>query len=78
MVHVMARREARPCERWPTSLKGEFENNSRKSRDLTENWHSDSLKKCKFTHSQGKMKKGDAVADDDNDDVVRASVSQNE
>jgi hypothetical protein len=44
MVHVMARREAGSCERWPTTLKGEFENNSRKSRDLTENWHSDSLK----------------------------------
>ncbi len=44
MVLRMAGREAGPCERWPTTLKGELENNSRKPRDLTKNWHSDSPK----------------------------------
>ncbi len=41
-----------------------------------ENWHSDSLKKCQLTLSQGKMKKGDDVADGKDDDAVRTSVSQ--
>jgi hypothetical protein len=43
---------------------------------LSENWHSDSLKNVQLTLSQGKKKKGDEVADDDNDDVVRTSESQ--
>ncbi len=33
------------------------------------NWHSDSLKKVKLTLFQGKMKKGDEVADEDDDAV---------
>jgi hypothetical protein len=41
-----------------------------------ENWHSDSLKKVQLTLSLGKMKKGDEVNDDEDDDVVRTSVSQ--
>ncbi len=57
-------------------LKGELENNSRKPRDLTENRHSYSLKRGQLTLSQGKMKKGDVVAVDDDDDAVRTSVSQ--
>jgi hypothetical protein len=43
---------------------------------LSENWHSDSLKKAQLTPSQGKTKKGDDVAADKDDDVVRTSVSQ--
>ncbi len=43
----------------------------------SENRHSDSLNKDKFTPSQGKMKKVDDVADDKDDDVVRTSVSLN-
>jgi hypothetical protein len=52
-----------------------LENNSRKLRDLTENRHSDSLKKGQLTLCQGKVKKGDDVADDDDDDVVSTNVS---
>jgi hypothetical protein len=63
--------------RRPKALKGELENNSRKPRDLTENRHSGSLKKGQLTLSPGKMKKGNDVTDDD-DDVVRTSVSQDE
>jgi hypothetical protein len=33
---MMARREAGSRERWPKTLKGEMENNSRKPRDLAE------------------------------------------
>jgi hypothetical protein len=76
MVLVMARQEVRPGERRPKMLKGELENNSTKPRDLTENRHSDGLKKGQLTFSQGKMKKGDDVADDNDDDAVRTSVSQ--
>jgi hypothetical protein len=47
-----------------------------KPRDLTKNRHSTSLKKGQLTLSQGKMKKGDDVAVDDNDDAVRTNVSQ--
>ncbi len=54
-----------------------LENNSKKPRDLTNNRHNDSLKKSHLTLSQGMMKKGDDVAVDDDDDVVRTSVSQN-
>jgi hypothetical protein len=53
-----------------------LENNFKKPRDLTQNRHGDSLKKVQLTLSQGKLKKGDDVADDDDDDVVRSSVSQ--
>jgi hypothetical protein len=41
-------------------------------------WHSDSLKKIQLTLSQGKKKKGDGVADDEDNDAVRTNVSQNE
>jgi hypothetical protein len=34
MVIVMTRREAGPHQRWPNTLRGEMENNSRKPRDL--------------------------------------------
>jgi hypothetical protein len=37
-----------------------------------ENRHGDSLRKCQLTHTQGKMKKGDDVADD----AVGTSMSQ--
>ncbi len=53
-----------------------MENNSTKPRDLTENRHSGGLKKGQLTLSQGKMKKGDDVADYNDDDAVRTSVSQ--
>ncbi len=72
MVLVMARLEAGPCERQPKTLRGELENNFRKPKDM----HNGSLKKGQLTLSQGKMKKGDDVADDDNDDVVGTRVSQ--
>jgi hypothetical protein len=41
-----------------------------------ENWHIDSLKKGQLTLYQGKMKNGDDVADRDDNDMVRTSVSQ--
>jgi hypothetical protein len=53
---------------------GALENNPRKPRDLIENRHNDSLKKSQLSLSQGKMKKGDDVADDDDDDAVRTIV----
>ncbi len=75
---LMVRQEAdliKYNQRWS---KGEFENNSRKPKDLTENRISDSLKKGPLTLSQTKMKNGDDVADDDDDDAVRTSVSQDQ
>ncbi len=57
------------------TLKGELENNCRKPRDLVRNRHSDSLNKGQLTLSYGKMKKGDDVAYDEDDDPVRTSVS---
>jgi hypothetical protein len=54
----MARQGLDPRERWPKTLKGEMENNSRKPRDLV-----------------GKKKKGDDVADDEDDNEVRTNVS---
>jgi hypothetical protein len=74
MVLLMARREAEPHQRQPKILKVEFENNSRKLRDLTENRHSNSLKRGQRSLCQGKVKKGDDVADDE-DDVVSTNVS---
>jgi hypothetical protein len=41
----------------------------------SENWHSESLKKVQLTLSQGKKKKKDEIASDE-DDAVRTSVSQ--
>ncbi len=41
----------------------------------SENWPGDRKKKVQLTLSQGKKKKGDEVEDED-DDVVRTSVSQ--
>jgi hypothetical protein len=43
-----------------------------------ENWHSDSFKKVQLTLSQGKKKKGENVADDEEDDAVRNSGSQDQ
>jgi hypothetical protein len=76
MVLVMARQEAHPQESRPKTLKGEFENNSSKTRDLVKNRQSYSLKKCQLTLSRGKMEKGDDVADDDDGDALRTNVSQ--
>jgi hypothetical protein len=43
-----------------------------------ESGHNDSLKKVPLTLSQGKKKKGDEVADEEDDDnAVRTSVSRN-
>jgi hypothetical protein len=53
---------------------GEFENKSRKPRDLTENRHSDSLKKGQLTFFQSKIMKGDKIADDDTDDALRTII----
>ncbi len=63
---MMARREVGPHESFPKALKGELENNSRKQ----------PLKKGWLTPSQSKIKKEDDVANDENDDAVRTSVSQ--
>jgi hypothetical protein len=69
MVLLIARRQAGPCERQPQALKGELENNSRKPRDLVGKLTLWQPKKVQLTLSQGKKKKGDEVADDeDNDD----------
>jgi hypothetical protein len=60
-------------------LKGEFEINSAVGSQGTysENWYSDSLKKIQLTLSQGRKKKVDIVADDEDDgDAVRTRVSQ--
>jgi hypothetical protein len=46
-----------------------------KPRDLLNNRHSDSLKKSQLILSQGMLKKG--YVNDDTDDEVRTSVSQN-
>jgi hypothetical protein len=56
----------------------ELENNSEKPRDLTENKHSDRLKKGPLSLSLGKMKKGDGVANNEDDDAVRTIVSQDQ
>jgi hypothetical protein len=40
------------------------------------NRHNDSLKKWQLTLSQGTMKKGDDVADDEDDYAARTSASQ--
>ncbi len=53
------------------NLKRELENNSRKPRDPTKNWLSDSPKKAHFTLSLGKTKKGDDVVVDDDDIMMR-------
>ncbi len=61
-------------------LKGELENNSRKPRDLVRKlaYCLPTVKKVQLTLSKGKMKKGDEVADDEDDDVVRTSMSQDQ
>jgi hypothetical protein len=76
MVLMMARRKAGPRERWTKTLKKELENSSRKPWDLVGNWHSESVKNVQLALSQGKKKKGDDVADDEDGYVVRTSVSQ--
>jgi hypothetical protein len=75
MVLIKANREAGPCKRWSKSLKGEVENNSRKPRDLVGNWH-DKTKKVQLTLAQGKIKKGDAVAEDEDDDAENQCVTR--
>jgi hypothetical protein len=70
MALVMARQKAGPHERMPKMLNGGLENNSRKLRDLVQNRHSDIQEMGQLNLSQGKMKKGDDVVDDDNDDAV--------
>jgi hypothetical protein len=79
MVLMMARQEAGPRQKWPTTLKRELEKTLDGQGTSLENWHSDSLKKVKHTLSQGKVKQGDEVADEDNDAMRtrRTSVSQN-
>jgi hypothetical protein len=59
-------------------LKGDLENNSRKPRELVKNRLVTAWKKGQFTLSQGKIKNGDDVADDNDDDVVRTNVSQDQ
>jgi hypothetical protein len=56
-------------------LKGRVKNNSRKPRDLTKNSNSDSLKKGQLF--QEMMKRGNDAANDDDEDAVKTSVSQN-
>jgi chorismate mutase len=70
MVLMMARQKARPRERRLKTLNKELENNSRKLRDLVKNRHSDSQEMGQLKLSQGKMKNGYDVVDDDDDDAV--------
>jgi hypothetical protein len=56
-------------------LKGEWEKTLGSQGTYSENWHSESLKKVQLTLSQGKKKKKDEIASDE-DDAVRTSVSQ--
>jgi hypothetical protein len=74
----MASLEAGPHERQPKMLKGELESNTRKPRDLVKKRLSESLKKGQLTLHHSKMKKGDDVADDEDSDVVRTCVSQDQ
>jgi hypothetical protein len=76
MVLVVARLEAGPVISDQRRSRGELENNPRKPRNLIENRHSDSLKRDQLPLSQGKMKRGDDVAVDEDDDAVTTSVSQ--
>ncbi len=55
--------------------KEEFVNNFRKSRNLVRKLTWWQVKKVLLTNSQGE-KKGNEVADDEDDDAVRTSVSQ--
>jgi hypothetical protein len=48
----MARQEAGPCKQWPKMLEGKVEKQLKDARVLTENRHSDSLKKGQLTLSQ--------------------------
>ncbi len=57
-------------------LKGEFENNSRMPRDQVKKWHSNSLKKFNLLFLRVRRRKGDKIADDEDDDAVKTSVSQ--
>ncbi len=64
-------RDSQKCskESWKTTLGSQG--------TQTENWYSDSLKKVQLSLSQGKKEKGDEVADDEeDDDALRTSVSQ--
>jgi hypothetical protein len=72
----MASWEGGPHKLWSKELKGRVGKNSRKPRGLTKNRHSDSLKKGHLSLSQGKVKKGDNVAVDDDDYAVRTSVTK--
>ncbi len=57
-----------------------MENNSRKPKDLTKNRHVDILEESHLTLFQVKMKSGSDVAvddRDDDDDMVRTSMSLN-
>ncbi len=71
MVLMVARREAGPQERWLKTLNEELENNSGKPSDLVKHRH-----RAQLTLSHGKIKNGDDVADDKDEDAVRTSVSQ--
>jgi hypothetical protein len=51
-------------------LKEEMDNNLRKPRDLVKNRCSDSQKRGQITLSQYRMKKGDDVADGDDDNAL--------
>ncbi len=61
-------RNGQGCSRM---LKGELKNNSIKPRELVR-------KKVLLSPSQGKKKKGDDVAIDEDDDAIRTSVSQDQ
>jgi hypothetical protein len=70
MVLMMARQETGPCKRRPKMLKEEMDNNLRKPRDLVKNRCSDSQKRGQITLSQYRMKKGNDVADGDDDNAL--------
>jgi hypothetical protein len=59
--------QRRSRESWKTTLESQG--------TYLENWNNDSLKKVQITLSQGKKKKGDDVADDEDDNEVRTNMS---
>jgi hypothetical protein len=57
---------------------GRVENNSRKPKNLVRKISIVTPKKVQFTLSRGRKKKRDEVADDEDDDAVSTSVSQDQ
>jgi hypothetical protein len=76
MVLMMARWDTGICERQPKTRSRESWKTTLESQGTKlENRHSDSPKNYQFTLPQGKMKKEDDVADED-DDAIRTSLTR--